>query len=91
MEKTVNLKHLATALQDHTNSRISLINEDKFYLNGCKVTITGNLLTSDRISFRFNSIKGLLINLWQEGCLNCGGETLTHVHNRYMHLNIGCK
>jgi hypothetical protein len=87
MNKILKLKILVSALADHIPpDQVSCLNENTIILCGIRITFTGNLASSDRVTFRFTNIKSLLIELFNCGLLNCSGEALVHIQNRYRHI-----
>ena len=83
----INTRYLVQSIADHVPAaRITYHSDVAFYLYGYKLTISGNLVTSERVTFRYHTVKDLLLNLWEEGLLPCSGETLKHIQNRYANL-----
>jgi hypothetical protein len=87
MENKLNLKILSAAIAEHTKpDQISYQDESTIALRGVKIRFNGNMAQTERFSFRFDNPKGLLVELYKNGLLNCSANTIFHILNRYRHL-----
>jgi hypothetical protein len=80
----INLKYLTSAIAEHiAPNQVQCLSDTTIKLSGIRINISGDLVSSDRVTFRFTCVKSLLHELHYCGLLNCPTDALTHIQNRY--------
>jgi hypothetical protein len=79
----MDLKNLILAIAEYSGNTTCL-DENCFFLNGYKIEINGSLAKSERATFRFYTIRSLLLELSNAGLIS--SEAIGHIQNRYRHL-----
>ncbi len=82
----MNLKNLTKAISECIPGQVTYLNDSTIILNGTKVSFFGNLAQYNNTLFRVDSVKRLLLEVFNAGLLNCSGETLTTIQNKYVQL-----
>lgn len=82
----INLFTLVKAIKEHTSVNIEYEDENSFLIEDQAYTLTGNIIKSKVLTFRFRDLKSLLIDLQFDGILPGNRETIIHILNRYNKL-----